>query len=106
MSARKTAAVALPLLVVAACSLYTDVSISPLVLNPAQIERGGDVQSMVNKADFLRALEFKPIVEARTRKSAAELSALGAAELAAGRYDDARQHLRAALDLQPFRETS
>jgi hypothetical protein len=93
-------------LLIASCSLYNDVSIGPLILNPAQLERGGDVQSMVNKADFLRALEFKPVVEARTRKSAAELNALGNAELAAGRYDDARRHLRAALDLQPFRETT
>lgn len=105
MTARKIAAIAFMLLI-AACSLYNDVSISPLVLNPAQIERGGDVQSMVNKADFLRALEFRPVVEARTRKSPVELSALGAAELAAGRYDEARRHLRAALDLQPFRETT
>jgi hypothetical protein len=105
MSFRKCAVIAATLSI-AGCSLYNDVSISPLVLNPAQLERGGDVQSMVNKADFLRALEFKPVVESRTRKSAAELNALGTAEMAAGRYDDARRHLRAALDLQPFRETT
>jgi len=105
MSFRKCAAIA-AMLLIGGCSLYNDVSIGPLVLNPTQLERGGDVQSMVNKADFLRALEFKPVVESRTRKSPAELSALGNAEMAAGRYDDARRHLRAALDLQPFRETT
>lgn len=105
MDIRKCGAIAAALLV-AGCSLYNDVSIGPLVINPAQLERGGDVQSMVNKSDFLHALEFKQVVEARTRKSAAELNALGNAELTAGRYDDARRHLRAALDLQPFRETT
>ena len=105
MSFRKIAAVGATLLI-AACSLYNDVSIAPLILTPASIERGSDVQSMVHKSDYLRAIEFTPIVEARTRKSAAELSALGTAELAAGRYDAARRHLRTALDLQPYRETT
>jgi tetratricopeptide (TPR) repeat protein len=106
MSIRKSAAAAAVVLLAAACSLYNDVSIGPLILNPAQLERGSDVQGMVNKSDYLRALEYRPIVEARTRKSAPELTALGTAEMAAGRYDDARRHLRAALDLQPFRETT
>lgn len=104
MSFRKTAAIAAPLLLVA-CSLYNDVSIGPLVITPASIERGSDVQSMLNKADYLRAIEYSPVVDARTRKSAVELNALGTAELAAARYDAARRHFRAALDLQPFRET-
>jgi len=104
MSFRKPAAIAATI-VLASCTLYNDVSIGPLVITPAQIERGSDLQSMINKADYLRALEYSPIVEARTRKSATELAALGGAELSAARYDAARRHLRAALDLQPFRET-
>ena len=37
----------LALVVVAGCALYSDVIVSPLVYDPANIERGGDVQSMV-----------------------------------------------------------
>jgi Aspartyl protease/Tetratricopeptide repeat len=106
MALRKIAVPAAVALFIAGCSLYNDVSIGPLILNPAQIERGSDVQAMVNKSDFLRAIEFRPVVEARQRKSAAELMALGTAEMASGRYDEARRHLREALDLQPFRETT
>src|SRR5947207_4392646 len=94
---------ALPLLVIAGCALYTDVSIAPLIVMPTAIDRGSDVQSAVRKSDFLRAIELASLVEGRTHKSAQELAALGEAELAAGRFDAARHHLRAALDLEPFR---
>src|SRR5437870_10142026 len=99
MSFRRFVTIAAVLLI-ASCSLYNDVSIAPLVLTPSSIERGSDVQSMVNKSDYLRAIEFTKTVESRTRKSAPELAALGGAELASGRYDAARRHLRAALDLR------
>ncbi len=89
----------------ARCALYSDVAIQPLVVLPTKIERGSDVQTMLRKADYLRAVEMASIVEARPRKIASELVALGTAELAAARYDAARQHLRAALDLNPFRTT-
>jgi len=106
MDFRKFAAIGAAALTLAACSLYNEVEIAPLVVNPMQIEKGSDLQAMLNKADYLRALEFRPIVESRQRKSATELTALGTAEMASGRYDEARRHLRAALDLQPFRETA
>src|SRR5438128_1022295 len=105
MATRKVALFAL-LLALAGCTLYNEVSISPLILTPASIDRGSDVQGMVAKADYLRAIEFTNVVETRSRKNAADLTALGTAELASGRYDEARHHLRAALDLQPFRETA
>jgi predicted aspartyl protease len=94
------------LVVLAGCALYNDVLISPLNMNPMNIDHGADVQGMVRKADYLRAIEFASTVEARTRPSAAELGALGSAELTAGRYDDARKHLRAALNLKPFHSTA
>ncbi|HXG58420.1 MAG TPA: aspartyl protease family protein [Thermoanaerobaculia bacterium] len=90
----------------AGCALYSDVSISPLILTPTQIERGSDLQSMLRKADYLRAIEMTPVIESRPRRTASDLLALGQAELIAGRYDAARRHLRAAWDLEPFRTTS
>lgn len=93
------------LLVIAGCALYSDVVIGPLIYDPTNIDRGSDVQSMVRKSDFNHAISLADMIESRPRRNANELGALGAAELAAGRYDDARRHLRAAIDLQPFRTT-
>lgn len=87
------------------CALYSDVSIAPLQLSPAGIDRGSDLQSMIRKYDYLRAIDLTSSVESRQRKNISDLKSLGEAELAAGRYDAARQHLRAAIDLDPFRTT-
>lgn len=91
------------LVAVAACALYSDVAIAPLHLLPNNIERGSDLPSMLRKNDYLRAIEMASAVDAKTRRNPADLSALGSAYLAAGRYDDARDRLRSALDLDPFR---
>ncbi len=95
----------LALLAFTGCALYSDVTVSPLYLLPTDIERGSDVQSMLRKADYLRAMEMAPTIDARQKKNAADLAAIGTAFLAAGRFDDARTRLRAALDLEPFRTT-
>src|SRR5258708_38071975 len=87
----------------AGCTLYSDVSIGPLIVSPTTIERGADVRSALRRADFLRAIELTSTIENKQRKTAADLAGLGAAELAAGRYDTARRHLREAIDLNPFR---
>jgi tetratricopeptide (TPR) repeat protein len=100
---RSKAAVAGLVLLVAACALYNDVAVSPLHLMPNNIERGSDLPSMLRKADYLRAIEMASSVDSRQRRNPADLGALGSAYLAAGRYDDARDRLRAALDLDPFR---
>lgn len=105
MPFRRWSARILLVILVAGCTLYSDVSISPLITNPLLIDRGSDVQSMIRKADYLRAIELTEAIETRSRKSAQDLSALGAAELAAGRYDAARRHLRTALDFSPVRDT-
>ncbi len=81
------------------CTLYNEVSVAPLNLTPADIDRGADLASMVRRADYLRAIEYAPVAEARTRRSAIELGSVGRAYLAAGRFDEARALLRAALDL-------
>src|SRR3954469_9816404 len=105
MNIQRIVARALPAIVVAGCPLYSDVSITPLYVSPPDIERGADLQQMLRKADFLRAIELTKSIESRQSPSASELSALGEAELTSGRYDAARKHLRAALDLNPFRTT-
>jgi hypothetical protein len=90
---------------VAGCTLYSDVSISPLMISPGAIERGSDLPSMVRKADYVRAVELASTIEAKQRPNPTELLSLGQAEMAAGRFDIARRHLRALLDLDPFRTT-
>jgi hypothetical protein len=98
------AAAAVVLVGLAGCALYSDVTIGPLALIPSKIDRGADLQQMLRKADFLRAVELAANVDARPRKSAADLLALGTAELASGRFDAARQHLRASIEVNPPRE--
>src|SRR6266568_7146286 len=90
-------------LVIAGCALYSDVVIGPLVYDPMNIDRGSDLPSMLRKSDFNHAVSLAAGIDSKTRKSAEELGALGEAELTAGRYDDARRHLRQATDLQPYR---
>jgi tetratricopeptide (TPR) repeat protein len=92
---------ALWLLLAAGCALYSDVTISPLLVIPSNLERGSDIRQMIDRADYLRAIALAPLLEERSRKTAGEMAALGEAELAAGRYDAARRHLRQALDLNP-----
>jgi hypothetical protein len=75
------------------------------MLSPGSIERGSDLTSMVRKSDYIRAVEQASLIEAKARRSANELLALGTAEMTAGRFDNARRHLRSALDLEPFRTT-
>ena len=99
---RKLAAVVV-LIALSGCALYKEVSIQPLLLTPNSIDRGSDVQSMLRKADYLRALELAATLDPKHPRPAAELAGYGSAYLASGRYDDARRHLRAALDQNPFR---
>ncbi|HYC91383.1 MAG TPA: aspartyl protease family protein [Thermoanaerobaculia bacterium] len=87
------------------CALYSEVDIAPLTLLPTNIDRGADLQQMLRKFDYLRAIEQAPAYEARERRNATDLGALGSAYLASGRFADARGRLRAALDLDPFRTT-
>jgi predicted aspartyl protease len=106
LKSRGVPVAALLVVLAAGCALYNDVSIAPAIFNPQMIDKGADIEGMYRKADFLRAIEHVAAIDARPRKSANELAALGNAELASGRLDDARRHLRAAIDLVPFRETT
>jgi hypothetical protein len=85
------------------CSLYSEVSVGPLNLLPSNIERGTDLQGMLRSADYLRAIDATAAVDARAKRSSADIAAIGNANLAAGRFGAAREHLRSALDLDPFR---
>lgn len=105
MNLLRTAAPVLILLTLGGCTLYSEVDVTPLLITPSNIERGSDLQSMVRKADYIRAMDTASTIDARQRPNATDLGALGAAYLAAGRYDEARTRLRAALDLDPFRTT-
>ena len=102
---RKIVAAALLVVSSTRCSLYNDVTVTPLWLTPASIDRGADLQAMLRKADYLRAIEMASTVESRPRINATELAALGRAYLASGRLTEARTVLRGALDLNPFRTT-
>ncbi len=104
MTARRYA----PLLaaaIVAGCALYSDVTISPLAVPPTNIDRGNDPTSMLRKADYVHLVEQAPTIEAKRNRSAQELLSIGSAEVISGRYDMARRHLRAAIDLNPFHTT-
>jgi hypothetical protein len=89
------------LMMSARCTLYSDVSVSPLRLRPGDISIYRNVGAAVQQADFIQALALGSVVDARANASSAELAALGRAELAAGFLDDGRRHLRSALALSP-----
>src|SRR6185436_7264 len=96
---------ALLVVTIAGCTLYSDVLIVPLSVQPANIEQPSDLNTMIRKADLVRAVQLAPSIDAKQNRSAQELAALGSAEMISGRYDEARRHLRAAIDLAPFRTT-
>jgi hypothetical protein len=102
MSARRSL-VGLAALAFAGCALYSDVSIQPLVVTPEKIERGADLQAMLRKSDYLRAIEMASSVDQRVRQSPGDLLALGLAEMACNRLSAARQHLRASIAEQGTR---
>lgn len=101
----RSAAVVILGLASARCALYSEVTVGPLNLTPASIERGSDIQSMLRKADYLRAIDQAETIASKSKPNAADLAALGNAYLASGRYAEARNLLRSALDLDPFRTT-
>lgn len=87
------------------CALRSDVAITPAFLLPKDIQnRGATVVEAEKGGDYGRAVQFGSAIDSRQKRSARDLIALGSAELAAGRFDRARRHLREALDLRPSRE--
>lgn len=87
----------------ARCALYSEVSISPLHLTPGDITRhAGSISSLVEHADFAQAVRLADVIESSPRSTYRDYAALGRAELAAGRFDAARRHLRIAYTKEPF----
>lgn len=101
---RKVAPRLIVLAAVSGCALYSEVSISPLMLTPTSIERGADIESSIRRNDYLRAIELA--ANNPRSRDVADHAAVGSAMLAAGRYDDARGRLRAAMEMRPFHKQS
>lgn len=90
-----------------ACTLQNQVAITPVFLLPDDIRpRGANVIDLEANAEYGRAANYAPMIEAKERPSVAELLALGSAQMAAGRLEQARQTLRRALDLRPSSENT
>jgi hypothetical protein len=86
------------------CTLYSDVQVNPLFVKPGDVRRPATgVIELSQIGDYPRAIALAAHVESKERQSYKELAALGAAEMAAGRLNDARRHLRRALELRPVR---
>lgn len=84
------------------CALYNEVSITPLLLTPTDIRRStGSIENLIEEGDYLRALESGATLRSRPRVSYKDLAALGRVEVLTGRFDSARENLRAALKLNP-----
>lgn len=104
MTLMRNASLLFLIVLLAGCALHTDVTVTPVLILPSDIRsRGGNVTELLEYGDFLRAISYAPTVEGRARPRVREFLALGQAELAAGRLEDARRHLRGALDLNPGR---
>lgn len=87
----------------AGCTLSSDVSIGPLLLLPGDTRNGkATIAGLVDIGDYPRAILLGQGIDAQPRVTSQDLASLGSAELAAGRLDAARRHLRTALDLKPF----
>jgi tetratricopeptide (TPR) repeat protein len=86
------------------CALSSTVTIQPLIIAPGDTTRSANrVEDLVNVGDFPRAIALAAQIEQKPRPTVAELKALGTAELASGRLDDAKRHFRQALALKPYR---
>jgi predicted aspartyl protease len=86
------------------CALHNEVTIMPLIVDPSDIQRAPNyVEDHVAIGDFPRAIALAEQVEAKKKPTMKEFKALAEAELAAGRFDDARRHFNEALQLSPFR---
>ncbi|MGH9457773.1 MAG: retroviral-like aspartic protease family protein [Thermoanaerobaculia bacterium] len=87
---------------IAGCSLRNEVALTPIFIVPSDVRPDGtNVVEQQAAGEFGRAIEWAGTIDAKERPSAKELWALGSSESAAGRLEDARRHLRAALDLRP-----
>ncbi|MFN2442760.1 MAG: retroviral-like aspartic protease family protein [Thermoanaerobaculia bacterium] len=88
------------------CSLQNEVSITPVFLMPSDVrQRGTSAVELERLGDYGRVLTFADSIAAKERPSAAELLALGNAQMMGGRLEEARRTLRRAVDLRLSFET-
>jgi tetratricopeptide (TPR) repeat protein len=98
-------AVAAALLASSGCALRSQVTLSPLILKPTDTIRAANrVDALVEVGDYPRAVALASAIDAKPNATVAELNALGKAELASGRLDDAKRHFRRALVSRPYRD--
>lgn len=91
-------------LVLSGCALHDEVTITPLVVDPSQIQRSPNfAEDLVAIGDYPKAIALASTIDAKPKPTMKELKALAEAELAAGRFDDARRHFKAALKQTPYR---
>ena len=92
--------VLLSVVLASGCALTSDVAVSPLRLNAGDItHRSTSVTDLVESGDYTAAIAFA----SGRRLGVRDLASLGRAEMAAAHYDAAREHLKAALRLNPYR---
>lgn len=104
--ARRSAILALLMAgsILSGCALHHEVTIAPLAFDPSKFRRAANhAEDYVAIGDYPRAIALASTIDAKAKPSMKELKALGEAELAAGRLDDARRHFREALKLSPYR---
>lgn len=83
------------------CSLQNEVSITPVLILPGDVRpKATSIIELEKLGDYGRALTYADSVLGRERLRPAELLALGNAQLAAGRLEEARRTLRSAVDLR------
>lgn len=86
------------------CALYSEVVIGPLLLLPEHTWRSAtSPKEMIEIGQFNRVTATARQIESKQKPTSTDLATLGSAELATGRFEEARRHLRRALDLRPSR---
>lgn len=91
-------------LVLSGCALHDEVTITPLVIDPSDIKRAPNyAEEQLAIGNYPGAVALAAAIDAKPNPTMKELKALAEAELASGRFDDARRHFRAALRQSPFR---
>ena len=90
------------ILAIAGCTaLSTEVAITPLILKPSDILRPDTIHDAILRGDYRRAIEIA--AEPGTKLTEGETLSLARAEIAAGRFDAARDRLLRVLDEPDFR---
>lgn len=80
------------------CTLTSNVTVEPLFLLPADIAKPSSLQDAMSRGDYRFAAELAPTIHAQ-RQRVEQLSLLGRAQFFCGRYAEARETLKKALEI-------